>query len=1102
MRRSTRTKKRQKAASADEAEPESPKPPPNKKKLKVKEDDSSSDSDIESYLQPAHKIDLNSSFFQTDKADERKSFDSIENDIFAGTNRLSDSESEVENEQPKETVQVAKNEVTSEMPPQTSKLNFEQLHNYTKKMEEAKKMVQKYEAKKKKKEINKKPADDDITNLLSLGEMKVDEPEGFRKSVHSSDFESCSDSDKEDWQEVEESKAQPSTSVPKEGVEITVALPENMKKKKGVDLVASLKRRLNRIKKENQILIHKVHLLCWIAHGNYVNKVLNSESLLALCLSLIPSQHCYPPTRTDLGYLEQFVQWYKTTITLGEKQISKQWSLEKVLKLQLTRKHAYNKNMLVYIFVCILRSLGIQCRLVLSFQVLPLRPPNSELHSLSTKIIESKPSTSTPAKTENEDSKGKLVTEDKPKVSETKKTEVKSKQKGTKTSKKESNSNSTTNKKTETKKSNATQNGVDLKPNEVIFKKGSKDGQRVNPKSPLKNIDNNSKKKKPNLRNLKTEVKTVGTAKSPAKESKSGSRKSKSKEDGESKANTRRENTRSSSRTTTKESSARSLRTKNIAQLDGADDSSDNEPVSKKKPNLKKILKFKGNTCPKNHPKRLKSLPNYEEKSDNETDDDFVSSRNNNKNQKTKSRSVSSTPKSNTKGDVRNDIISIMKSRMKEEKDISQSKLAKNRRSKSQSDEDSDYAPEPIEKKYRSDDEFLEEKLKVKRRVKPKSQVNEPVEKVKKGHDVWVEVFLEAEEKWISVDVVKGAVHCVNGLYSRASHPISYIITWDNNNYIKDVTQRYCPNWNTTTRKLRVDPKWWTQALKPFIGLKTARDKEEDEDLARLQLEKPLPTTIFEYKNHPLYALERHLLKFEAFYPPNPAPLGFIRKEPVYARECVHVLHSREIWMKQAKVVKLGEKPYKIVKARPKYDRLSRKMITDTPLEIFGSWQIEDYEPPTAENGIVPKSAYGSVELFKPCMLPKKTVHLKLPGLNKLARKMNIDSAPALVGFDFHSGFNHPIYDGYVVCEEYEEVLVAAWHLDQEEQEKRELEKLEKRVYGNWKKLIKGLLIRERLKVKYNFGENSEESKGKKRKSKAPKFATKRNRICSDSESD
>lgn len=49
--------------------------------------------------------------------------------------------------------------------------------------------------------------------------------------------------------------------------------------------------------------------------------------------------------------------------------------------------------------------------------------------------------------------------------------------------------------------------------------------------------------------------------------------------------------------------------------------------------------------------------------------------------------------------------------------------------------------------------------------------------------------------------------------------------------------------------------------------------------------------------------------------------------------------------------------------------------------------------------------------------------------------------------------------------------------LDQEESERRENEKYEKRVYDNWKKLIKGLLIRRKLQRKYNFnldGKNGE----------------------------
>lgn len=102
------------------------------------------------------------------------------------------------------------------------------------------------------------------------------------------------------------------------------------------------------------------------------------------------------------------------------------------------------------------------------------------------------------------------------------------------------------------------------------------------------------------------------------------------------------------------------------------------------------------------------------------------------------------------------------------------------------------------------------------------------------------------------------------------------------------------------------------------------RSRQQSPSMSLYQLKKLglLCYFLFRYKNHPLYALKRHLLKFEAIYPPDAVTLGFVRNEPVYARDCVHTLHSREIWLKHAKVVRPGEKPYKIVKARPKYDKV------------------------------------------------------------------------------------------------------------------------------------------------------------------------------------
>lgn len=94
-------------------------------------------------------------------------------------------------------------------------------------------------------------------------------------------------------------------------------------------------------------------------------------------------------------------------------------------------------------------------------------------------------------------------------------------------------------------------------------------------------------------------------------------------------------------------------------------------------------------------------------------------------------------------------------------------RLANKRKPPKQFDEseDSDYVSEPIKKKHQESEEEFAPKTKVKRRVQVKPELQDNgTKKKKEGQDVWVEVFLESEEKWISVDVVSGRVHCVQEL--------------------------------------------------------------------------------------------------------------------------------------------------------------------------------------------------------------------------------------------------------------------------------------------------------------------------------------------------
>lgn len=177
----------------------------------------------------------------------------------------------------------------------------------------------------------------------------------------------------------------------------------------------------------------------------------------------------------------------------------------------------------------------------------------------------------------------------------------------------------------------------------------------------------------------------------------------------------------------------------NVLQLDGSNDSR-----SSSKPDLKKLRSSSD-----------KKKNKYKDSSTSE--DEFAPSKNAIRPPNLKKLRV------NQSVDVKDDIIKIMKNRIKQQKDLNRQKTTK-KKPAPDSEGDSDYIPEEIpSKKKDSEDDFVP-KTKVKKRAQIKPEDDD--RKVKKqGMDVWVEVFLETEEKWISVDVTKGQVHCVKELF-------------------------------------------------------------------------------------------------------------------------------------------------------------------------------------------------------------------------------------------------------------------------------------------------------------------------------------------------
>lgn len=111
---------------------------------------------------------------------------------------------------------------------------------------------------------------------------------------------------------------------------------------------------------------------------------------MAAALSLIPSEQCYPSDRIDIKYVEQITKWYNGAMNLKEDKAEFKYKpnkrlLELALLQQIGKKTATSKKNLTLIYASMLRALGVKCRVVFSFRVVPLRPPDTELCSLAVK---------------------------------------------------------------------------------------------------------------------------------------------------------------------------------------------------------------------------------------------------------------------------------------------------------------------------------------------------------------------------------------------------------------------------------------------------------------------------------------------------------------------------------------------------------------------------------------------------------------------------------------------------------------------------------------------------------------------------------------------
>ena len=339
----------------------------------------------------------------------------------------------------------------------------------------------------------------------------------------------------------------------------------------------------------------------------------------------------------------------------------------------------------------------------------------------------------------------------------------------------------------------------------------------------------------------------------------------------------------------------------------------------------------------------------------------------------------------------------------------------------------------------------------------------------------WVEVFSSKMQKWLTVHLSSLTVGQPHQVELASNMLLLYVVALDADGHIKDVTPRYASSWCTVERKARISEDWWNVTLESYCPAREENEKE-DEDIYTTLLSRPLPVKKQEFRGHPLYALPSQLLKYEAVYPKSSSVLGYYSSEPVFSRSCIHTLHCRENWLKEGKVVKKGESPYKVVQSHFIKKNVSPNPSGKKDVHLFGQWQTEEYVPPPVVNGKIPRNEFGNIELFKPSMLPKGASYIRIQGIQKVARKLNIDYASAVVGWEFHGRYSFPVIEGVVVAEENRTLLLDAWR---EQEAKIRLDKAKKKervVIDRWRRFVKGVFIAERVKKRFRDIDRSDGS--------------------------
>ncbi|KAL9104962.1 MAG: hypothetical protein Q9163_000134 [Psora crenata] len=343
----------------------------------------------------------------------------------------------------------------------------------------------------------------------------------------------------------------------------------------------------------------------------------------------------------------------------------------------------------------------------------------------------------------------------------------------------------------------------------------------------------------------------------------------------------------------------------------------------------------------------------------------------------------------------------------------------------------------------------------------------------------------------------------------KAKQVFAYVIAYSPDGTAKEVTTRYLRRhmWPGRTKGFRIpiekvpvyDHKGKIKRYEKYDWFKTVisgyrrnhltrtavDDLEELQDLRPVEVQKKEvkngEETLQRYRNSAEFVLQRHLRREEALRP-CAKPVKFFaigkgekaKKEPVYRRADIEICRTGESWHKEGRAVKPGEHPMKNVPVRAvtmarkrEVEEAERDGGEKLMQGMYAHSQTDWIIPPPIKDGVIPKNVFGNMDCYVPSMVPKGAAHVPLRSTVRICKRLGIDYAEAVTGFEFGNRIAVPIISGVVVAKENEHAVIREWEKDEEERRIKEEGKREKAALAMWKKSLMGLRIIQRVDEEY-----------------------------------